>query len=248
MGVDPELLKAELIAKGRAGVNSKGEIIRAGRLTENDDILEIVCQPGLRSDGKPAPIFVLLPDSFNWSLNNSEDPLNNSENSKYRAHRGGKILRGLHPGNSKFFHNGYDGKFNFSIIYTPEMTSSQEAPSSQPKAERPLPPKPEASSASSQQPKKTAPVPKPAAKEPPSNDNIPRIYQEFVDKRNDPYSLLGVAQTATDEEISKAYYELAFKLDPDKNMGENQKTADEVFKLLSEAYTKIKKDRETKKM
>lgn len=49
------------------------------------------------------------------------------------------------------------------------------------------------------------------------------------------YQLLGVAQTASLEEIKKAYRKSSKKYHPDTNPG-NKKT-EEVFRLISEAYT-----------
>jgi curved DNA-binding protein len=50
----------------------------------------------------------------------------------------------------------------------------------------------------------------------------------------DYYSVLGVAKTATPEEIKKAYRKLAVKYHPDKNAGD--KTSEAKFKEVAEAY------------
>ena len=51
----------------------------------------------------------------------------------------------------------------------------------------------------------------------------------------DPYSVLGVATSATADEITKAYRKLAKKLHPDLNPGD--KAAEEKFKEISNAYS-----------
>lgn len=55
-------------------------------------------------------------------------------------------------------------------------------------------------------------------------------------KKEDYYQVLGVAKTATDEEIKKAYRKLAVKWHPDKNP-ENKEAAQEKFKVIAEAYS-----------
>ncbi|MFA6090461.1 MAG: DnaJ domain-containing protein [Candidatus Gracilibacteria bacterium] len=50
----------------------------------------------------------------------------------------------------------------------------------------------------------------------------------------DPYSVLGVSKSATQDEVKKAYRKLAMQYHPDKNQGD--KKAEEKFKELGAAY------------
>ena len=62
----------------------------------------------------------------------------------------------------------------------------------------------------------------------------------------DPYGVLGIARTASDEEVKKAYRRMAMRYHPDKveNMGEEmKKNATEQFRTINEAYETIKKER-----
>ena len=63
-------------------------------------------------------------------------------------------------------------------------------------------------------------------------------------KMNDPYSVLGVARTASDAEIKKAYRELARKYHPD-NYADNPLAdlASEKMKQINEAYDQINRER-----
>ena len=61
---------------------------------------------------------------------------------------------------------------------------------------------------------------------------------------NDPYKVLGVSRTATDEEIKKAYRELARKYHPDNYAGNPlADLVEEKMKEVNEAYDTIQKER-----
>ena len=65
----------------------------------------------------------------------------------------------------------------------------------------------------------------------------------YSQPRKDPYKVLGLDSTATDEEVKKAYRRLAMKYHPDKveGMGEEvKKNAEAQFREINEAYEQIK--------
>ena len=65
----------------------------------------------------------------------------------------------------------------------------------------------------------------------------------YSQARKDPYKVLGITPTATDEEVKKAYRRLAMKYHPDKveGMGEEvKKNAEAQFREINEAYEQIK--------
>ena len=61
----------------------------------------------------------------------------------------------------------------------------------------------------------------------------------------DPYSVLGVQQNASDEEIKKAYRNLSRKYHPDANINNpNKDQAEAHFKEVQQAYRQIMQERE----
>src|SRR5690242_20312593 len=53
--------------------------------------------------------------------------------------------------------------------------------------------------------------------------------------KRDYYEVLGVARTATEDEVKKAYRKLALKYHPDRNP-DDRKRSEERFREISEAY------------
>lgn len=61
----------------------------------------------------------------------------------------------------------------------------------------------------------------------------------------DPYSILGVTPSASDEEIKKAYRTLSRKYHPDANINNpNKDAAEEKFKEIQAAYNRIMDERQ----
>lgn len=80
---------------------------------------------------------------------------------------------------------------------------------------------------------------------------IPRVEFDsvknmFYRDTNSDYKVLGIEPNATDDEVKKAYRQMAVKFHPDKvaQMGEEfQKGAKEKFQKIQDAYEAIKKQR-----
>ncbi len=73
------------------------------------------------------------------------------------------------------------------------------------------------------------------------------IKNMFVQATDSAYKILGVSRNSSNDEIRKAYRNLAIKYHPDKvnYLGEDfRKNAEEKFQKINEAYEKIKKDRD----
>lgn len=62
-----------------------------------------------------------------------------------------------------------------------------------------------------------------------------QLFINFSFNMTDYYKILGVPKNAKDEEIRKAYKQLALKWHPDRNL-DNKEEAEKMFKLISEAY------------
>ena len=61
----------------------------------------------------------------------------------------------------------------------------------------------------------------------------------------DPYQVLGVTRTASDEEIKKAYRALSRRYHPDANVNNpNKAAAEEKFKEVQQAYDAIMKEKQ----
>jgi DnaJ like chaperone protein len=72
------------------------------------------------------------------------------------------------------------------------------------------------------------------------------IRNMFIPETDSAYKILEIEPSVSNDELKKAYRKMALKYHPDKvsHLGEDfQKTADEKFKKVNEAYEKIKKER-----
>lgn len=58
---------------------------------------------------------------------------------------------------------------------------------------------------------------------------------------SDPYKVLGIDRNATDDEVKKAYRNMARKYHPDRNPGNT--AAEDMFKVVNEAYDQIMNER-----
>ena len=77
----------------------------------------------------------------------------------------------------------------------------------------------------------------------PHFETVKNMFYRNVDS---DYTILGITSSAADDEVKKAYRQMAIKFHPDKvaSMGEEyQKGAKEKFQKIQEAYENIKKNR-----
>lgn len=79
-----------------------------------------------------------------------------------------------------------------------------------------------------------------------SSSDFQSIKAMFVQQVDSAYMILGIDSNATDDEVKKAYREMAKKYHPDKvaYLGEDvRKSAEQKLQEVNEAYEKIKKQR-----
>ena len=79
-----------------------------------------------------------------------------------------------------------------------------------------------------------------------SNKDYESIKAIFIKDIDSTYKILEIDPSVSDNDVKKAYRKMAVKYHPDKvaHLGkEIQKTAEEKFKAVSDAYSEIKKQR-----
>lgn len=80
-----------------------------------------------------------------------------------------------------------------------------------------------------------------------SQKDAQSIQSMFIDDIDSAYTILEIDRSVNDEEVKKAYRNMANKYHPDKvsYLGEDfKKVANEKFRKVNEAYEKIKKERD----
>ena len=79
-----------------------------------------------------------------------------------------------------------------------------------------------------------------------TNSDFQSVKAMFIKETDSAYKILGIDSTATDEEVKKAYREMAKKNHPDlvSNLGEEvRQAAEKKFQEVNAAYESIKKQR-----
>ncbi len=82
-----------------------------------------------------------------------------------------------------------------------------------------------------------------------SSSDFVSIRNMFVPETDSAYKILEIESSASDEEVKKAYRKMAVKYHPDKvnHLGDDfRKSAEEKFKMVNDAYERIKKERNIK--
>ena len=79
-----------------------------------------------------------------------------------------------------------------------------------------------------------------------SHPDLESIRSMFIRDTEQPYTILEIKPQASNEEVKKAYRQMAMKYHPDKvaHLGEQfQKASSEKFRKVNEAYEQIRKER-----
>ncbi|MBN2778893.1 MAG: TerB family tellurite resistance protein [Bacteroidales bacterium] len=79
-----------------------------------------------------------------------------------------------------------------------------------------------------------------------TSNEFKSVKSMFVPETDSAYEILGISKNASEDEIKKAYRNMAVKHHPDKvaNLGEDiQNAAKQKFQTINDAYNKIKKER-----
>ncbi len=79
-----------------------------------------------------------------------------------------------------------------------------------------------------------------------TDSDFQSIRAMFVSETDSAYKILEIESTASDDEVKKAFRNMAKKYHPDKvgHLGEDfKKVANEKFRKVQEAYDKVKKER-----
>jgi len=79
-----------------------------------------------------------------------------------------------------------------------------------------------------------------------TDSDFQSIRAMFVSETDSAYKILEIESTASDDEVKKAFRNMAMKYHPDKvgHLGEDfKKVANEKFRKVQEAYDKVKKER-----